>query len=169
MALPGYPKAAASNKMPFEFTSECLCCCDVQNCRILGEALVKRHNFSSRKGSSQAASLPLGAGIPISMLLAASHHLPLMEKSTPEDCSHAATPTALSWRWKNGSRERSNEWEEGGSISQQVPNSTLMRFFTEILHKKRIILRQLDHLKELKVSMTFGFFFFFYSWLLGEM
>lgn len=47
------------------------------------------------------------------------------------------------------------------AISQQVHNSTLMRFFTEILHKKRIILRQLDHLKELKISMTFGFIFFF--------
>lgn len=64
----------------------------------------------------------------------------------------------------NGRRE--------AAISQQVHNSTLMRFFTEMLHKKRIILRQLDHLKALKVSMTFGyiyFFFFFYSWLLGEM
>lgn len=47
--------------------------------------------------------------------------------------------------------------------SQQVHNSTLMRVFTETLHKKRIILRQLDHLKALKVGMTFGFFFFFFS------
>lgn len=34
---------------------------------------------------------------------------------------------------------------------------------------KKIILRQLDHLKALEVSMTFGFFSFCYFCLLGEM
>jgi len=51
MALPGYPKADASNETPLEFTSEHLRCGDVQKYRLPGEALVKRHAFFNSKES----------------------------------------------------------------------------------------------------------------------
>lgn len=115
------PEAAAGDKRPLELTWESLCCCDVQSFRIPREASVKRHKFPSSKGIPQELPFPVGWISP-SMLLAAAHHL---DKSTPEDSSQAAAGTAISVKMGNGSRERRNEWEEGG---YNKPTSSQLHF-----------------------------------------